>query len=73
MLRRFGPGLVLVLTLLAITAAAYPEYAGRIYQTIRAEHCEVVPACNRVTGIALPEVPSLADLFLHHPPSVPTR
>lgn len=71
--RRYRPGLVLVLALIAITAAAYPEYAGRVSQTIRAERCEGVPACNRVTGVALPEVPSFADLFLHHPPSEPTR
>ena len=66
------PG-VIVLALAAITALAYPRYADKVAQAIHAEHCDGIAACNRVTGVALPGKPGLADLFLHHPASVPTR
>jgi hypothetical protein len=71
MLRAILPGVVLILVIAGVTALAYPDCAGPVARAIGAEHC--TGPCNRVTGVAIPPEANLADLFLHHPPSVPTR
>jgi hypothetical protein len=71
MLRAGLPGFVVILALAGMMALAYPKYAGPVARAIAVEHCS--GPCNRVTGVTLPPEPSIADLFLRHPPSAPTR
>lgn len=73
MWRSFWPGLAFLFAIAAATALAYPRYADEVARALREEVCKSGQPCNRVTGTAIPEEPSLADLFLHHPPSEPTR
>jgi hypothetical protein len=71
--RSLWPGLALLLAIAVAAALTYPRSSDRVARMLYESPCTSGLPCNRVTGVAMPEEPSLADLLLHHPPSRPTR
>lgn len=71
--RSFWLGLAPLLAIAAATALTYSSHSDKMARALYGNPCVSGRPCNRVTGVAMSEEPSFADLLLHHPPSRPTR